>query len=130
MFALITACRSVSRTSVTKERQMVTHVLENKIDISVIVGFQYVEQFDDILMIVQLLQKHNFPKCPLGVCRILKCIENFLQSDHLVSLLIYRLPNDSVRLPRVSNKNRQSGYPFPKLLNNFVLSQNMLVDLV
>ena len=51
-----------------------THIFENEIDISIIISSHHIEQANDVLMMIQLLQKHDFTICSLSISRILRTV--------------------------------------------------------
>lgn len=47
-------------------------------------------------MIFEGLQKHNFPKSPLGVRLVPESVKNLFNSNHVFSLPVHRFPNNPV----------------------------------
>ena len=97
-----------------------------------------------VLVVVHFLQEHDFTKCALCVCRVLKRVEDLLQRDGVPRFLIDGFPDDAVRLrgarrrsarfrrPRCATPGRKANdssvaYPFPQLLLDLILPQHVLV---
>ena len=53
---------------------------------------------DYILVVVDLLQKHNFAKRSLCICCVLERVKDFFQGYNIAGLLVHRFPNYSVCL--------------------------------
>ena len=83
-----------------------THELEDEVDILVVIGFDHVEQLDDVLVVFQRVQEHDLSISALGVGSILERINNLLQRYLLFLLLIDGLPYDSVSLVEERQINR------------------------
>lgn len=47
-------------------------------------------------MVFEGLQKHNFPKSPLGVRLVPESVENLFNRHHVFCLPVHRLPNNPV----------------------------------
>lgn len=75
-----------------------THEVKHKINVSVIIGLDNVQQPNDVPMAIQLLQVHDFAERALGVRGIAKGIKAFLQSHDLARVLVDRFPYDAIRL--------------------------------
>lgn len=90
------------------------HVVEDEVDVFVVVGLQDVHQLDDILMAIQLLQKHDFSESSLSICSILEGIEDLLQRHCGIRASVCALPHDAVRA-------------FAKFLKNIVFAQHVLI---
>lgn len=50
--------------------QWITHIFEDEVNVFIVVGSMDVQQSDNVGVITEMLQEHNFTKCPLGVCLI------------------------------------------------------------
>ncbi len=72
------------------------HKVEDQINISIVLGANYILQSDDVLMPRQLLQKDNLSKSTLGIRCILKGIKVFLERHNVLGLLINGFPHDTV----------------------------------
>lgn len=53
---------------------------------------------DNILVVVDLLQKHNFAKRSLCICSVLERVKDFFHGYNITGLLVHRFPNYSVCL--------------------------------
>jgi len=58
---------------------------------------------DYILVVVDLLQKHNFAKRSLCICCVLERVKDFFQGYNITGLLVHRFPNYSVCLVFTNN---------------------------
>ena len=56
--------------------QVRLHVLEDQVQILLVLRFYYVQQLYDVLVLVQLLQKHHFPEGSLSIGCIVECVEH------------------------------------------------------
>jgi hypothetical protein len=104
MFALMTACKSVSAVSVFLiKKDTRTHILEDKVDIFIIVCLQHVQEGDDVFVVGKALEKDNLSEGSLCVCGVLKRTKDLLQSNHVrvlpSALLVFALPYNTIRLP-------------------------------
>lgn len=63
--------------------QVCFHLVEDKLDVSVIFSPHYIQQPDYIFVSVQILQKHYFPECSLSICSVLKSVKYLFKSYYL-----------------------------------------------
>ena len=75
-----------------------THVLEHKVNVSVVVSLENVAQSDNVVVPGHFLEVHNLTERPLCICRILEGVEDFLQRNHFLRALVDGLPHNSVCL--------------------------------
>jgi len=85
------------------------HVFKYQIDVSVIFCLQDIQQSDNILMVVDLLQEHDFAKRSLSICCVLERVKDLFQGNDIAGLLVDRFPNNPI-------------CPLSELLLYFVLS--------
>ena len=76
--------------------QIRIHKVEYQVDIAVIFSPDHILQADYIIVTIQLLQKYDLSKCPLGVCCILKGVKVLLDCNNLLCLLVNCLPDYTV----------------------------------
>ena len=63
------------------------HEIKDHVKVLIIFCLDDVEESDDILVAIQLLEEHDFPKGPLCVGCVVKSVKNLLQSNDLFSFL-------------------------------------------
>lgn len=128
MFALITACKSVSETQRDQKapfpssaipvplllrapldgaaiRLPRTHILKRQVNVAIVLRLVHIQHANDVLMSAQLLQELDLAERALRIRRILERIENLLQCDGIARLAIDRLPYDSVGLSSKEHEN-------------------------
>ena len=76
--------------------QICFHILKDHIEISVIFGLDDRKQFDDIIVLRELFEEDDFPVGPLGIRRVLECVEHLLEGHDLLRFTIKSLPNYTV----------------------------------
>ena len=96
--------------------QVCLHVLEDKVEILIVVGFDDAVQFDNVF-VVHLEQVDDLAVGALRVRRILEGVEDLLERDLLLGLLLQRLPHNAVR-------------PLPQLLLHLEPARHVLIDVV
>ena len=75
--------------------QICFHKLEYQIQILIVLCFYYVMQFDDII-VIELVQKHDFTIGSLSISRVLKSIEYFFKCQSLTVLFVCDFPDMSI----------------------------------
>ena len=75
--------------------QVGLNVLHHHIQILVVLGLDRLLQLDDV-RVAQLLHHCHLSVGPLGVCGMLKCIKDLLQTQNLLCLLVLDPPDVSV----------------------------------
>lgn len=78
--------------------QIRVHEFKYQVNIAVVVRFEHIEQFHNVLMAGKLLQEDDFSERALRICRILERIEYFFHRHHLLGLLIQCFPDNAIRL--------------------------------
>ena len=76
--------------------QVGVHEVEDKVDVAVVFGANYILEPNYVLMASQLLQKDNLTEGALGVSSVLECVEVLLEGDNLLCPFVNRLPNDTI----------------------------------
>ncbi len=76
--------------------QIGVHKIEDKVDVSVVLGTDHILKSDDIFMTREFLEEYNLSEGPLSICRILKGVKVLLESNDVLRLLINGFPNDAV----------------------------------
>lgn len=92
------------------------HKIKHQVKIFIILGFDDVEESYDVIVTVELLQKHDFAECSLSISCIMKGVEYFFEGYDPLELAIDGLPHDTV-------------CAFAKLLYDFVFFENVRLDL-
>lgn len=52
------------------------HEFEDHVEVFGIVGFDDGDEFDDVVMVVELFEENNFPVSPLSIRRVLESVKN------------------------------------------------------
>lgn len=114
------------------------HVFKYEVNVFIIISADHIVQLYYIL-VLQLLEEHYLAKCSLGICCVLKSIENFFEGESFFCLSF----NNSKFNKMVTFlfflfflmekllfllKDYTVG-AFPEFLNNFVLFNYVLFDL-
>lgn len=92
--------------------QVCLHKIKHEIEVLIILGFDYVDQSNYIIVAIELLKKHDLSECSLGICGIVKGIENLFQGDNTFQSSIDCFPDDAVS-------------SFTQFLDDLVFFQNM-----
>lgn len=56
----------------------------------------YAVQLDDVRVIAERTQQHNFAKRSLCIGLVPECVEDFFDGNRLLGALVCRLPNNAV----------------------------------
>ena len=75
--------------------QVGVHEVEDKVDVAIVFGANYILEPNNVLM-VYLLQKDNFAEGALSVSSILECVEVLLEGNNLFRPFVDRLPYDTI----------------------------------
>lgn len=81
-----------------RTRDVLTHVLENEINVPVVVRLVQPDQLDDVLVIGERQQEHYLAERALRVRLIPEGVEDLLHRDGVLPLPVYGLPHDAVSL--------------------------------
>src|SRR3989338_8728886 len=72
------------------------HVLNHKIDVFVVIGFQHVGQENNMSVATEFLEEHDLTEGSVRIIGILEHIADLLQGYNLAGLLISGLPNNTI----------------------------------
>ena len=78
-----------------------THKFKDEVDVVVILGLEDVIQADDVFVVSQLLQEHDFTEGSLSISGVLECIKDLFQSNGFARFLVGSLPHNTIGLRRV-----------------------------
>ena len=76
--------------------QICFHKIKNQIQIFIILCSDQILQTDNVRVPIKLSQEDHLSKSSLSICRILKCIKHFFDSNNIFGLFIDRFPYHSV----------------------------------
>ena len=76
--------------------QVGVHEVEDKVDVAIVFGANYILEPNNVLMAGQLLQKDDLAEGALGVSSILECVEVLLEGNNLFRPFVDRLPHDTI----------------------------------
>lgn len=91
-----------------------THEVKHQVDVSVVVCLKNIHQAYDVVVACELLQKHYFAECTLGVCGVVKGLKDFLQRHYFIRSSVIALPHHSVclKMRQMHAEERKQIYSF------------------
>jgi len=98
--------------------QVGVHEVEDKVDVAIIFGANYILEPNNVLMACQLLQKDDLSEGSLSVGSILECVEVLLEGANLFCPFVNRLPHDTIS----SLSCKKNKYESPKCCQTVAIS--------
>lgn len=87
-----------------------THIVEDKIYVAVIISFEDIHEANDILMSCQFLEEHDFSERPLSIRSILKGIKDLFQRHSLICAPVRALPHNAICLTKKQTNKRMNSH--------------------